>query len=45
MKYLKLLLFFIALFLLILAINAFAIDIPEHSFIRPFPGSVLAENM
>ncbi|MDD3656426.1 MAG: OmpA family protein [Atribacterota bacterium] len=45
MKYLRLLLFFITLFLLITTIPASAADIPEHPFIRPFPGSVLAENM
>ena len=45
MKYLRLFLSFIVLFLIITTISAFAADIPEHSFIRPFPGSVLAENM
>ena len=45
MKYLRLLLFFITVFLLITTISIFAADIPEHPFIRPFPGSVLAENM
>ena len=45
MKYLRLLLFFITVFLLITTISTFAADIPEHPFIRPFPGSVLAENM
>jgi len=45
MKYLRLLLFFITVLLLITTISTFAAVIPEHSFIRPFPGSVLAENM
>ncbi len=41
----KLLVFFTTLFLLLVIVPVHAADIPEHSFIRPFPGSVLAENM
>jgi outer membrane protein OmpA-like peptidoglycan-associated protein len=41
----KLLVFFTVLFLLLVIVPTHAAEIPEHSFIRPFPGSVLAENM
>lgn len=41
----KLFVFFLSLFLLMLVIPTLAADIPEHPFIRPYPGSVLAENM
>jgi outer membrane protein OmpA-like peptidoglycan-associated protein len=45
MKHVKLLLFFIAFFLFLTITSIHAAEIPEHPFIRPFPGSVLAENM
>jgi OOP family OmpA-OmpF porin len=45
MKHLKLLIFFSFFFLLIAIAPIYAAEIPEHSFIRPFPGSVLAQNM
>jgi outer membrane protein OmpA-like peptidoglycan-associated protein len=45
MKHLKFLIFFITIFLFITISHSYAAEIPEHSFIRPFPGSVLAENM
>jgi outer membrane protein OmpA-like peptidoglycan-associated protein len=45
MKHFKLSIFLIAIFLFITISHNYAAEIPEHSFIRPFPGSVLAENM
>ncbi len=45
MKHLKLSIFFITIFLLMVITPAQAAEIPEHPFIKPFPGSALAENM
>ena len=45
MKHAKLLIFFIAFFILVTVTPALAAEIPEHPFIRPFSNSVLAENM
>lgn len=45
MKRVKLQILFISFFLLMTMISTYATKVPEHPFIRPFPGSVLAENM
>lgn len=45
MKNFKLFVLVTVLFLLLVIVSVHAVDIPEHLFIRPFPGSVLAENM
>lgn len=45
MKRVKLQILFISFFLLMTMISTYAAKVPEHPFIRPFPGSVLAENM
>lgn len=45
MKHVKLMIFFTVLFVLMTITPILAAEIPEHPFIRPFPGSVLAENM
>jgi len=36
---------FLSVFVVMFAVSAYAQAIKEHPLIRPFPGSVLAENM